>query len=228
MVTQSIPLLDSIPARERARTASVCSRQSILKGQRIFEEGQPVDAVWFVVRGCVYLVKRMSPKTAVTVFILTPEESICGISALGYPTYAVGAVAATDAVMMRIPRQIFLRWIKAYPAFAVAMLSRSCARLRHMSEAVAIAHAPVEQRLAYVLLRLRKSFGSTIPMTHQELAQLAGTRWETSIRTLARMRQRGWVQTGRGRITVAQPQALTTTAYAGLVTNGIPFESALV
>jgi hypothetical protein len=44
-----------------------------------------------------------------------------------------------------------------------------------------------EVRLAQILITLTKKFGDTIPLTRQELAELAGTTHETTIRTLSRL-----------------------------------------
>ncbi len=204
------PLLDGLPMRVRQALASQGTVQQFRKGQTVFEEGQLVEAVWLVRRGCVYLIKRTGNREPITVFLMTPEESLCGISALGYRTYSVGAMAATAAELIRIPRDLFLQLVETYPKFASAVLLSSCTRLRHMADSIAMARASVEQRVAYVLLRLRSSFGDTIPITHHELARMAGTRWETSIRTIAAMKQRRWVASRRGTITVLRPRQLQT------------------
>lgn len=77
-----------------------------------------------------------------------------------------------------------------------------------MAEAISLAQAPVEQRLAYVLLRLLATFGKTVPVTHQELSRMAGTRWETSIRTIASFKRKRWLSTSRGKMTILAPQGL--------------------
>jgi CRP-like cAMP-binding protein len=86
-----------------------------------------------------------------------------------------------------------------------------------MAQTISLAQASVEQRLAYALLRLRASFGKTIPITHQELSRMAGTRWETSIRTLSRMKHKGWIASSRGKVTLLRPQQLSA-----LLRNGPP------
>ena len=71
------------------------------------------------------------------------------------------------------------------------MLAICYQQIRRMAEAISLAQAPVEQRIAYVLLRLHRTFGKTIPVTHRELARMVGTRWGTSIWTLSSMKRRG-------------------------------------
>ena len=144
-----------------------------------------------------------------TIFTVTPEEVLCGFSAVvGQTAYYASAVAATDTAAVRIPHIDFARLLSDQPGFAERVLAIYHTRMRHMAEAISLAQAPVEQRLAYVLLRLRVTFGKTVPVTHHELSRMAGTRWETSIRVLSSMKRRGWMTSSRGKVTIVAPQKL--------------------
>jgi len=97
-------------------------------------------------------------------------------------------------------------------------------RVRHLSDLVqSLAIERVEQRLARILLRLMKISGEphergtliSLPLTRQDLADMAGTTVETTIRTLSRMRREGIVDTMRGRILVLDPARLAHIAEEG-------------
>ena len=62
--------------------------------------------------------------------------------------------------------------------------------------------------MAQALLALRKKFGDSIPLTRQEIAELAGTTVETVIRTVSRFQREGWVRSGRGKLQLLDPDAL--------------------
>ncbi|HAM40140.1 MAG TPA: hypothetical protein DCP69_02070 [Candidatus Omnitrophica bacterium] len=94
------------------------------------------------------------------------------------------------------------------PGFSEQVLAIYHARMRRMAETICLGQAPVAQRLAYALLRLKASFGETVPITHQELARMAGTRWETSIRAIAEMKRHGWLRSTRGKITIVSAARL--------------------
>ena len=125
-------------------------------------------------------------------------------------------MAATETRLLRIPAEAFARLFERHPAFALQVLRICCQRIRRMAEAISLAQAPVPQRLAHALLRLHRVFGENVPITHHELSGMVGARWETSIRTLAEMKKRGWVASSRGRITILAPHMLETL----LVPNG--------
>lgn len=202
------PLLRTLPEAAIQEVATRGVLRRFRRGEVVFREGQPAEAVWIVLRGWVALRKRAPHGDPVTIFTMTPNEALCGISAFDQGRYSASAVAATDAHLLGVPREVIETLLLRYPQFAKDVLLTCCQRIRHMADAISIAQAPVAERLAYTLLRLRDSFGSTIPVTHHELAGMAGTRWETSIRTLAAMRRKGWVASSRGRITLLAPRKL--------------------
>ncbi len=203
-----VPLFRVLPAEAQQALAAACTLRQFRKGETIFEEGRPAASVWIVRRGWVYLIKRTQAGGTTTIFAMTPDEALCGISAFDRGTYAAGAVAASDAQLLEITATAFAEALDRHPAFAREVLLTCCHRIRQMAEAISLAQAPVERRVAYVLLRLRATVGKTIPITHHELARMAGTRWETSIRTLSAMRRQGWIASARGQITVLAPQRL--------------------
>ncbi len=205
----AMPLFRMVPEEALRALGDAAELRRFRKGEMLFTEGQPAEAVWLIKRGWVYLVKRTPQGAPVTIFTVTPEEVLCGFSAVaGQSAYYASAVAATDTSAIRVPQRACSQLLRREPAFAVAVLAIYHTRMRHMAEAISLAPAPVEQRLAYTLLRLKASFGKAIPVTHKELARMAGTRLETSIRTIARMKRQAWLRSSRGKITVLTPDRL--------------------
>ena len=204
-----IPLFQTIPPKSLEAIGTIADVRHFRKGETIFKENQPAERVWLIQRGWVHLAKSTPQGAQVTIFTITPEEMLCGFSAVvGHGAYYASAVAATDTAALGIPCEAFSRLLQDQPGFAERILMIYHTRMRNMAEAISLGQAPVEQRLAYTLLRLRSSFGNVVPVTHHELARMAGTRWETSIRTLSLMKRRGWITASRGKVTVAAPQKL--------------------
>lgn len=205
-----LPFFRTLPDAALSALAETAEMRHFAKGERLFEEGQPAEAAWLIQKGWVYLEKRSPQGTPVTIFTVTPEDVLCGFSAvIGHNTYYyAAAVAATDTTAFRVSHAHFARLLREQSGVFEQVLAIYHTRMRHLAEAISMAQAPVEQRLAYVLLRLRATFGKTIPITHRELSHMAGTRWETSIRTLSIMKRKGWIASSRGKMAVVQPQQL--------------------
>jgi CRP/FNR family transcriptional regulator len=202
-----IALFDGLPADALEGLKACTDLLSFARGTVIFRENEPADAVWIVRHGWVFLTKGAGPD-AVTIFSMTPDEAICGVSAFDHGVYSATAVAATDSRLLRVPAEAFSALLDCSSEFSRRVLLTCCLRMRHMAEAMSLAHQPVERRIAYALLRLRDSFGNTLPISHNELAHMAGTRLETSIRTLAVFKRRNWLSVSRRRMTIRSARPL--------------------
>lgn len=97
----------------------------------------------------------------------------------------------------------------ASPAFAQQTLCLFCERLRQVEHKSCMIYDTAEARLAQVLLTLSKKFGPTIPLTRNELADIAGTTPETAIRTLSRFKAKGFISSSRGKTTLLKPDKLS-------------------
>jgi CRP/FNR family transcriptional regulator len=187
---------------EQRRLAQACQERRYLKGQTLFREGQPSDAVWVVKTGRVHLMKFLSDGKTSTTCVMAPGEMFCCLPALDRKAYPTDAMAAEDSVVIRIPTDHFHQTMGRSAGFAQETLCIFCDRLRQVEDKGCMVYESAEQRLAKVLLGLSKKFGTTIPLTRQELAEIAGTTHETAIRTLSLFKKQGLIRSTRGRTTL--------------------------
>ena len=193
---------------ERQRIVAVAREKRYAKGETIFREGQPSDAVWIVKTGRVHLMKFLAEGKVSTTCVMSPGETFCCLPALDRKAYPVDAVPAEDSTVIRIPADAFHQAMARSPSFTRQTLCLFCDRLRQVEHKSCMVYEPAERRLAQVLLGLAKKFGQTIPLTRQELAEIAGTTHETAIRTLSRFKQQGLIRSSRGETTILKPEQL--------------------
>jgi len=186
------------PARAALGRAAALARYPAR--EVIFREGEPPEFLWVVRRGWVQLVMKTAHRKGLTVDLVTPEDGLCGLSAFCGTAYLTSAVAATPAVLVRLPVPAVRRLVTEYPAFAAAVITLFSRRFHHMAAAYTMAFAPVESRIVSVLLRLEEDFGMTLPVTRRQVAELAGTTVETAIRVTNRLRQDHLLRLRRGEI----------------------------
>jgi CRP/FNR family transcriptional regulator len=197
-----------LAAADRQRLATVSRVKSYAKGDTIFREGEPSDAVCVVQQGRVHLMKFLEGGQASTTCVMTPGETFCCLPALDRKPYPVDAVAAVDSTVIRIPTNTFHQLLEKNPAFLQDSLCLFCDRLRAVEHQGCMLYESTERRLSQALLTLSKKFGATIPLTKQELAELAGTTVETTIRILSQLKKRGLVKSSRGFTTIMKPDQL--------------------
>ena len=198
-----------LPAQERERVVSFSNERRFTKGETIFHEGRPSDSVWLVLDGRVHLLHYQMSGHVQATCVMTPGELFCCLPALDKGTYPANAVAATPTRVLQIPLPLFHELMQKFPALFQETLCLFGGRLRQVEAKGCLVHDPVEKRVAQVLLTLQKKFGETIPLTRQEIAQLAGTTVETAIRTITRFQEEGWVRSSRGKIELLKPAFLS-------------------
>ena len=189
-----------LPPEERKQFTELAQEKSLSKGEILFHEGQKCDSVWLLKDGRVHLNRFLQEGQVSTTCIVTPGETFCCLPALDHGVYPINAIAAIDSAVIRIPSDTFSRWLRDYAKFANSAICTFCNRLREVECHGSMIYASVEHRVAQVLLTLAPKFGSTIPLTRQEIAELAGTTLETTIRTLSRMKQQKIIRSSRGKI----------------------------
>jgi len=91
-------------------------------------------------------------------------------------------------------------------------------RLRKAHEMMSrMSTGKVEQRIAATLLILVQSYGTEteegmhieVPLTRQDISEMAGTTVETTIRVMSRWQKEGLVTTRNQNITIVNPDALS-------------------
>ena len=203
-----ISLFKPLAPAERQRLAAASREKRYAKGETIFHAGEPADAVCLVKEGRVHLMKFLEGGQASTTCVMAPGETFCCLPALDAKPYPVDAVAAVDSVVIRIPTSVFQELLQRNPSFLQGTLCLFCDRLRAVEHKSCMAYDTVERRLAQALLTLSKKFGATIPLTKHELAELANTTVETTIRVLSELRKHGVVKSSRGSTTIAKRDKL--------------------
>lgn len=199
-----------LPPTELKRLVHVARETRYAKGETIFREGQRSDAVWLVKTGRVHLMKFLANGKASTTCVMTVGETFCCLPAMDRGPYPVDAVVAEESVIVRIPADDFHQAMSRSPSFTQETLCLFCERLRQVEHRSCMVYEPAEERLAKILLGLSKKLGPSIPLTRQELAEIAGTTLETAIRTLSRFSKRGWIRSARGTTTILKPDQLKT------------------
>ena len=195
-------------AKDRQRLASLSHERTYAKGETIFHEGRPSDSVWLTIEGRVHLIHHQAEGRVQASCVMTPGETFCCLPALDRGVYPATAVAATPSRVLQIPTQIFHELMHGSPTLLQETLCVFSGRLRQVETKACLIHDPVERRVAQSLLALQKKFGESIPLTRQEISELAGTTVETAIRTISRFQQEGWVRSSRGRIQLLKPDSL--------------------
>ena len=171
------------------------------KGQTIFAQGGPADAVFYVQRGKIKLAVVSKAGKEATVGVLG-EGSFFGEGGLAGQALRMGSASAmTDCTILRIDKKCMIAALHREHAFSDLFVSHLLARnIRYEEDLVDQLFNSSEKRLARILLLLAH-FGKedkpepVIPKISQEsLAEMVGTTRSRVSFFMNRFRKLGFVE----------------------------------
>jgi CRP/FNR family transcriptional regulator len=201
-----LPLLAGLPERASTGLASQSRVDRYERETAIFNQGDPCDRVWLLAEGRVKIVHQSDDGRDVILEMISPGEAFGGalVFMLAHPATA-RTMTAVETISFS--SEVYAHLIHANPEVAQKLIRMLGGRLQSLIGLQVLAGERVERRLAHILLKLADRAGPaepsdgvliTIPLSRQDLADMAGTTLETAIRTMSRFREQGWVETRRG------------------------------
>ena len=213
----SAPLFRRLSADDRRRLAGVSTVRVYEKGDVVFAEGDPSDHLFTILSGRVKVAKMVAAGREVILEIFGPGDPLGAVVAYEGLPYPATAVATERSLCLIVRRAAFFDLMEKHPSlvrgFLVGMAQRIVELTRRIPE---VAGGKVESRFAHLFLKLADRMGQPgqsgifvpLPLSRQELAELAGTTIETSIRIMSRWGKEGIVSTERDGFLVKDPVAL--------------------
>jgi CRP/FNR family transcriptional regulator len=179
------------------------------EGTVIFGPGKSPENMLLLLEGTVRVQQLAENGREVVLYRVTAGESCVMTTAcmLAYEDYAAEGIAETDVVAAAVPRAVFDELVatsKDFRTFVFTAYSRRMTDLFHVIEDIAFRRMDI--RLAEKIAE-RAEDGS-LRATHAQLAAELGTAREVVSRQLAEFQRRGWVDLGRGTVTILDADAL--------------------
>ena len=193
----------------------------VADGDFVFVEGARADAINLLASGRIKVIHETDDGREVILRLIQPGEIFGGAGIWGADSYPASAIALEDAVVLRLPAREVTTLAKKHPEFALALVAELAARLREAEARIQeLQTERVERRIARALLRLTDKLGRKtergieidLPLSRQDLAELAGTTLSTASRTLSAWQQQGMIWAGRERVIILRPHALVALA----------------
>lgn len=185
-------------------------------GQMIISEGEPCQAVYFVVRGVVRVHRLSLEGREHVLAYLGPGELFNLVPVLDGGPNPATVDALTEATLYTISCERFRRIVREHHEVALPILERLAARVRRLSDMVeGLALHTVRTRLARFLLAQAEGLQSSHHWTQEEIAANIGTVREMVGRTLRAFAAAGWIRRERGRIVVVDREGLEREAAGG-------------
>lgn len=216
------PLFVPLSAEERARLEKSLVLRHFEKDEYLFFEGEPAEWLVFVAEGQVKMIKHSESGRETILNTFGPGQIVGEVGVLIGEVYPATAQAMSPTTTFSLRRDEYVNLVRSHPDLAWALITELGRRLQHAHEMIrSLAVEKVERRIARVLLRMASTSGErleggavriTLPLSRQDIADMAGTVIETAIRTLSRFQKEGLIETQEGRIILLKPHQLVVIA----------------
>jgi CRP/FNR family transcriptional regulator len=196
-------LFSDLSQSELDELTKLTSERNYEVGEYVFWEGDSGDYLYTIGEGRIKVSKLSSQGKEVIIAFFSPGEMFGEVALFEGRAYPASAQATTAAKVLAIRRQDILKLLTKHPQIALVIIGVLSGRLREAQRRLKdLALERVDQRLARVLLMLSAKLGETLPFTRQEIADMAGTTTETTIRFISRLKEGKIISSDRGKLVI--------------------------
>jgi CRP/FNR family transcriptional regulator, cyclic AMP receptor protein len=223
---KSVTLFADLEAGELERFSQVAVPRTFPAGTRVFHEGDDSDACYIVKEGSFRVTREHSDGRAITLATLGPGEIFGELAMLDGDKRSASAEALSEGELLALPANDVRALLARHPEISLKLVAGLVRRLRAANVRLSRqSFQTVPSRVAGILAQLSREAQDdgggdgapeeevTIQMNQTDLAQLAGTSRESVSRFLAELERAGVVRSGRGRVTVLEPEKLRNYIY---------------
>lgn len=221
IVLQRSPLFRGLAPAALERVASLATQRQYRAGETICSQGDPGDALFAVVTGRIRISSGAADGREIFLNIMEPGDSFGEIALLDGGTRTASAVAMVASELVSLRRDHLFALLEREPGVALDLLRLCGERLRWTSgllEDAALLDAPA--RLAKRLFSLgqmhgeRTGTGFTLRISQEDLASFLGVSRQAVNQQLQAWKAKGWVELGRGVVTVLDENAIRSSISA--------------
>lgn len=206
-----ISLMDGIPI-EACRQFAVKSKIiKLSKKKIIYYQDDPNEKLYIILEGQIKISKFTADGKEITFEILGENDMFGYVSIMEDSCCECTITTLTNVKALSIGRYELTDIIENYPAVLKNLLKNACHRLRNTYQHIEnMASSNVQKRVARILLELARQEGEyrkdtlvfNSRLTHQELANLAGTSRETVTRVLTYLKKGGYINVARAEVSI--------------------------
>jgi CRP-like cAMP-binding protein len=201
-------LLADVPDEALHALLTIARRRTFARGEIVFHRGDPADALNLILKGR-FSVRIVTPLgDSAMLSVRGPGDAFGELALLGEPVRSATVSALEPAETYSVHRDEFERLRHEHPTVNDVLVGILTDRLRRLSDQLVEAYyVPADRRVLRRMCELAELYRSgdgeaVVPLTQEEIAELAGTSRATVNRVLREAERRGSIELRRGRTAV--------------------------
>jgi CRP/FNR family transcriptional regulator, cyclic AMP receptor protein len=212
-------LLAEVPEDALRALLAIARRRTFSRNEIVFHHGDPADSLHLIRKGRFGVRITTPVGDTATLSVRGPGDAFGELALLGGESVRSATVAALEpGETHSVYRDDFQRLRRQYPVVNDVLIGILTDRLRRLSEQVIEAYyVPADRRVLRRVCELAEIYSRrgeevVVPLTQEEIAELAGTSRATVNRVLREAERRGAVELRRGKTAVLDLDALARRA----------------
>lgn len=219
---QESKLLRTLPHNALQQLIARAQTRALARDQFFLRQGSPAVAVYLLIDGHAKVTQVTPDGHQVLFRIIGPGQEFGLLAVLSDLVYPLSVQTLDHATALLWHGEVLAQFMERYPALAFNALRILAEHNQELQQQYqALLTEKVQQRVAQVLVRLTEQVGRPVntgilidlPLSREELAEMAGTTLYSVSRTLSDWEDRGWVESGRERVVVRSVDALQRIAW---------------
>lgn len=210
---KTIPYFSGLGNAELESITGFFFERTAQRDEFILNEGEPGEALYFLVSGAVKEVKTSAEGKEQILRIIRPGESFNDVPVFDGGPNLASAVAMSPVLLYALSRSDIAIILRHHPQVAANVAKVLAERVRHFASLVEdLSFRPVVGRVAKLLLEHAENGPGPRPhLTQQEMAAMVGTAREMVGRSLRALEEKGAIRIDRHRIVLVDKEALRET-----------------
>ena len=207
-------LFRDLPNDSLTKIAWLTNSRTYARDAVICTQGEPGNALFVVVSGRVRISATSENGKEVFFNLMGPNDAFGEIAVIDGQPRTASATAMEESNLLVIPRPHFMQLLEKDPTVSIHLLKLFCERIRWTSEMIEeAAFFDVPARMARRLINLIPETPAgqdpSIALSQEELAKFLGVTRQVINQYLQTWRRSGWIELGRGRLTITNLKALS-------------------
>ncbi len=218
---KATPVWRRLAAADRSHLAEIARVVTYERGERLFSEGDPSDFFITIAAGRVKVLKSTAAGKDVILEVFGSGDPLGAVASYEGRPFPASAIALEPTTCVVVPRREFFALLERHPSLVRGLLLGLTVRLVELTNRIVdLTGGKVEPRFARLFLKMAEESGAAVAegiavpvhLSRQDLADLAGTTIETSIRIMSRWGKEGLVRTERDGFVILDKRGLETLA----------------
>lgn len=174
--------------------------KEVKAGESFLKVGQTIRSTMLILDGLVKLYREDDEGKEFFIYHLNAGQacSLSMVCAAKHETSEVLAKALTDSTVLAIPLEYMDKWMSKYKSWYQFVITSYRDRFEELLRTIdAIAFTSMDERLEYYLKKQVEKLGTSLKITHQEIASDLNSSREVISRLLKKMEAKGWLTINR-------------------------------